>query len=152
MPHAAGSPPPSRREAFRWALAALGTPAVAGSIAGCGTTQEGPLREVVGLTPADDGSGDLGSAAALPVDGATVVGVDGEAFAVARTSRDEVIAFDATCPHQDCVVRVSRGVWHCPCHDSDFDATTGAALSGPAAGGLTPRAVRVEAGRITLAD
>ncbi|MFN8075231.1 MAG: Rieske (2Fe-2S) protein [Kineosporiaceae bacterium] len=151
-PRRGAPPPPSRREALRWvAAAALGGGAAATS--GCsGGTPDGPLHAVPAVNPPDDGSGELAPASTLQAGAAMIVGVDGEALALARlgATDDTVVAFDATCPHQDCVVTVRHGVWHCPCHDSDFDAATGARLRGPAPTGLSPRAVSVRDGRIVL--
>jgi len=43
-----------------------------------------------------------------------------------RTGENEVMAFNAACPHLGCAVeyRAARGAFYCPCHNSEF-ATTG---------------------------
>jgi len=43
-----------------------------------------------------------------------------------RTGENQVIAFNAACPHLGCAVeyRSGRGAFYCPCHNSEF-ATTG---------------------------
>src|SRR6266566_1011939 len=53
------------------------------------------------------------------------------------------LAFDAVCPHAGCVVafEVAAELFVCPCHGSEFNASTGAVLRGPAATGLTTIAV-----------
>ena len=50
-----------------------------------------------------------------------------------RLSDDEVVAFSQKCTHLGCVVyyQADEHRWHCPCHDGNFDARTGAVLSGP---------------------
>ncbi len=55
------------------------------------------------------------------------------------------LAFDAVCPHAGCSVEYdpSAKVIVCPCHGSQFSASTGAVETGPAATGLT---------RITIAE
>ena len=48
------------------------------------------------------------------------------------------VAFDAICPHAGCTVGydTAQKVLACPCHGSQFNATTGAVEVGPAATGL----------------
>jgi len=55
------------------------------------------------------------------------------------------LAFDSVCPHAGCSVQYdpSAKVIVCPCHGSQFSASTGAVETGPAATGLT---------RITIAE
>jgi thiosulfate dehydrogenase [quinone] large subunit len=49
------------------------------------------------------------------------------------------VAFDAVCPHAGCTVGYDPGqqVIICPCHGSQFNASTGAVEVGPASTGLT---------------
>jgi thiosulfate dehydrogenase [quinone] large subunit len=53
------------------------------------------------------------------------------------------LAFDAVCPHAGCTVGYdpSAQVIICPCHGSQFNASTGAVEVGPAATGLTKIAI-----------
>ena len=50
-----------------------------------------------------------------------------------RVDDDEVVAFSQKCTHLGCVVfyEADERRWHCPCHEGNFGATTGAVLSGP---------------------
>ena len=50
-----------------------------------------------------------------------------------RVGEAEVVAYDQRCTHLSCPVlpQVERGRFHCPCHEGNFDARTGAVLSGP---------------------
>jgi Rieske Fe-S protein len=50
-----------------------------------------------------------------------------------RTADREVVAFSQKCTHLGCVVffQPDEDRWHCPCHEGNFDATTGGVLSGP---------------------
>jgi Rieske Fe-S protein len=50
-----------------------------------------------------------------------------------RVSDTEVVAFSQKCTHLGCVVyyQADERRWHCPCHDGNFAADTGAVLSGP---------------------
>ena len=50
-----------------------------------------------------------------------------------RVADREVVAFSQKCTHLGCVVyyEADEDRWHCPCHEGNFDARTGAVLSGP---------------------
>ena len=50
-----------------------------------------------------------------------------------RVAEDEVVAFSQKCTHLGCVVffEADEDRWHCPCHEGNFDARTGDAVSGP---------------------
>ncbi|MFN8035433.1 MAG: ubiquinol-cytochrome c reductase iron-sulfur subunit [Acidimicrobiia bacterium] len=52
---------------------------------------------------------------------------------VLRTSETQLYAFSQKCTHLGCVVfyQESEQRWHCPCHEGNFDARTGAVISGP---------------------
>lgn len=60
-------------------------------------------------------------------------------------------AFDAVCPHQGCTVASFEGTQIvCPCHQSHFDGTTGARVSGPATTGLSPKTITVTGDTFTV--
>jgi Rieske Fe-S protein len=50
-----------------------------------------------------------------------------------RTSATDVVAFSQKCTHLGCVVyfEAAENRWHCPCHEGNFAADTGAVISGP---------------------
>lgn len=50
-----------------------------------------------------------------------------------RVADREVVAFSQKCTHLGCVVyfEADEDRWHCPCHEGNFDARTGAVTSGP---------------------
>ena len=52
---------------------------------------------------------------------------------VLRLADQELYAFSQKCTHLGCVVYFDddEDRWHCPCHEGNFDARTGAVLSGP---------------------
>ena len=71
------------------------------------------------------------------------------AIVLTRTPADDVHGFSAVCTHQGCTVAaVTDGTIDCPCHGSQFDATTGAVRTGPATSPLPPVAVVVRAGHV----
>ena len=67
-----------------------------------------------------------------------------------RLSDTEVVAFSQKCTHLGCVVyyQPDEDRWHCPCHEGNFDATTGAVLSGPPTRPLGKIEVEVRNGTI----
>jgi thiosulfate dehydrogenase [quinone] large subunit len=62
----------------------------------------------------------------------------GDPSIVIRPSSGTFVAFDAVCPHAGCTVGYdpSAKVIICPCHGSQFNASTGAVEVGPAPTGL----------------
>lgn len=151
------SPIPRRR-----LLAGAGA-AVACCAAGCatyGTPRDTAPAAPAPTTPAPAAAAPSSSAAAAPAGIAAVDDVPvggGRVFAeqkvvVTRPDADTVLAFDATCPHQGCLVdQVSQAGISCPCHGSLFAVSDGAPLDGPARAPLTARPVRVEGGQVVLA-
>jgi thiosulfate dehydrogenase [quinone] large subunit len=64
----------------------------------------------------------------------------GDPSIVIQRTAGKFVAFDAVCPHAGCTVEYdkSAAVLVCPCHGSQFNASTGAVEVGPAATGLQP--------------
>jgi thiosulfate dehydrogenase (quinone) large subunit len=64
----------------------------------------------------------------------------GDPSIVIQASAGKFVAFDAVCPHAGCTVQYDQSAAQlvCPCHGSQFNASTGAVESGPAATGLNP--------------
>lgn len=64
----------------------------------------------------------------------------GDPGIVLHTSAGQYLGYDAVCPHAGCQVGyyAANDLLVCPCHGSQFQASTGAVLNGPAARGLTP--------------
>jgi Rieske Fe-S protein len=50
-----------------------------------------------------------------------------------RVDEQAVVAFSQKCTHLGCVVyfEAEADRWHCPCHDGNFEATTGNVIAGP---------------------
>jgi thiosulfate dehydrogenase (quinone) large subunit len=67
----------------------------------------------------------------------------GDPSIVIQPSRGTFLAFDAVCPHAGCTVGYdpSAQVIICPCHGSQFNASTGAVENGPATTGLAKIAI-----------
>ena len=82
---------------------------------------------------------------AVPAGGGVVV--KGARVVVTKDASGAVHGFSAVCTHQGCIVSsVRQGRIQCPCHGSQFDATTGKVLAGPAPGPLNPVDVVVDGG------
>ncbi len=71
---------------------------------------------------------------------------------VLRLDDGSLRAFDATCPHLGCTVRLDEGgnTLRCPCHGAEFDPATGAPRRGPAVHPLLPMNVQVRYGTIVV--
>jgi nitrite reductase/ring-hydroxylating ferredoxin subunit len=67
-----------------------------------------------------------------------------------RTAADEVVGFSQKCTHLGCVVffQSSENRWHCPCHEGNFEARTGAVISGPPTRPLGRIALEIRDGTI----
>ena len=116
----------TRREFARYLVLGAGAMA-AGNVALAVWTQlrsinEGEPRVIVDLDQLDVGDTHLFR---YPTDADPAV--------LLRVSDTEVVAFSQKCTHLGCVVyyQPDEGRWHGPCHEGNFDASTGAVMSGP---------------------
>jgi thiosulfate dehydrogenase [quinone] large subunit len=73
---------------------------------------------------------------------------DGSPDIVIRQSSGSLTALSAVCTHAGCEVGYEGGVLVCPCHGSQFSATTGAVLQGPAVTPLAKKRVMERGGSI----
>jgi thiosulfate dehydrogenase [quinone] large subunit len=84
----------------------------------------------------------IGAAAQVPVGGSASFTdpTSGDPSLVIQHTTGKFVAFDAICPHAGCTVAYQSGanIIACPCHGSEFNARTGAVVTGPATSGLTP--------------
>jgi 3-phenylpropionate/trans-cinnamate dioxygenase ferredoxin component len=108
-----------------------------GSAAGAGVEKNGGrMGELATVTALDElGSRELAA-----------FGVRGNRIAIARVG-DAFYAFGDTCTHQGCSLadgELAGTTVTCPCHGSQFDATTGDVLRGPAGEPVRSYPVRLE--------
>jgi cytochrome b6-f complex iron-sulfur subunit len=75
-------------------------------------------------------------------------GGSGAPIVVAQPTAGTAVAFSAICTHMACQVAPAGKRLDCPCHGSQYDATTGAVLRGPATKPLPAVPVRVENGKV----
>lgn len=151
-----------RRAVLQGTATIAGVGAVGALLAACGDgdngnastatqdpEQELPQEQAPGATTS---AGIVIAAAEVPVGGGTVTIVDDRKVVVTQPTSGEFFGFSAVCPHQGCAVNnVADGRINCPCHNSAFDASTGAVLQGPATAPLAVIAVREEGDDIVFA-
>ena len=91
----------------------------------------------------------VASTADIPVGGGLVVAKDN--IVVTQPAAGKFKAFSAVCPHVGCLLdKVENGTIDCPCHGSTFRISDGGVVTGPATQPLTPVAVTVADGMITI--
>jgi thiosulfate dehydrogenase (quinone) large subunit len=92
----------------------------------------------------------LGPSSALRTDAAAVYRDpgDGSPDIVVRHSDGSLAAFSAVCTHAGCQVEFASGMLVCPCHGSEFSASSGAVVRGPAVTPLPTRRVIERRGSI----
>lgn len=94
-------------------------------------------------------NGSLVALADVPVGGAVAAkDASGAPIIVAQPTAGKAVAFSAICTHMGCQVAPAGKQLNCPCHGSQYDATTGAVLRGPAPKPLPPVTVHVENGQV----
>jgi 3-phenylpropionate/trans-cinnamate dioxygenase ferredoxin subunit len=80
--------------------------------------------------------------------------VRGREIALARLAGGAWVAFDNSCPHEDCPLAegdLEGDRIVCHCHSSAFDVHTGAVLEGPAEDPVSVYPVRLEDGELQVA-
>lgn len=130
-------------------------------VAGAGAVALGTTLVVAGCSssgsnaPTDSGSGGgasggaVGAASEVPVGSAKIF--DDQGIVVTQATAGSYAGFSTVCPHQGCsVARVEGASIECPCHGSRFNLD-GSVAQGPATRGLSPKAVTVSGGQITVA-
>jgi thiosulfate dehydrogenase [quinone] large subunit len=163
-PRQASAEDASRREvALKWgvtAAAAVAGLVLGGAVAGLGrlaggtksTSGSAPLSPTQPATPSSPSPGGthpagtaIGPAKNVPVGGSASFTDPrtGNPSIVIQPKAGNFVAFDAVCPHAGCtcVYDHSTATLVCPCHDSVFNAATGAREAGPADTGLKPIAI-----------
>jgi thiosulfate dehydrogenase (quinone) large subunit len=117
---------------------------------GAGTTAQPSSTATAPTTTAPSAAGKpagtaIGPATAVPVRSAASFQdpATGDPAIVVQPRAGTFLAFDAVCPHAGCTVQYDAGntSFICPCHGSQFNATTGAVETGPASTGLAKIAI-----------
>ncbi|MFJ9632832.1 Rieske (2Fe-2S) protein [Streptomyces sp. NPDC101175] len=130
-------PAPSRRTVLRGAAL---TPVAGLGLAGC--SGGGPGAPATPTAPVD-----LGAESEIPNGSAKLYRDSG--VVVSRAANGTLKAYSTICTHARCPINKLDGTTLiCPCHGSEFDATTGKVLQSPATEPLTELKVTAENGRI----
>jgi thiosulfate dehydrogenase [quinone] large subunit len=153
------------------AIAVAGTGLLAGSLAARLGRRDGGTAAQPGTATPPSGAGAVagvgnGTAASPPSAGAASVAAadvrvggavrttdpaTGDAVYVLQPEQGRYTALSAVCPHARCVVNPPKdGKLVCPCHNSVFDAVTGARESGPSPTGLARYGITRSGDRLEL--
>ncbi|WP_158892152.1 Rieske (2Fe-2S) protein [Amycolatopsis anabasis] len=145
--------PHTRRTILTSGAAVAGAAVGAAALSACGGADDAKpsTSQPAGDQPSSPAAAGqpLGNLADVPVGQAKAITTpDGKDAILARPTDTTVAAFSATCTHQGCKVAPAGAELKCPCHNSVFDAMTGAVKKGPAKEPLPALAVKVENGQI----
>lgn len=142
----------TRRSVLHGAGAA-GAVVAAGGLAACGsgaasTTASQAVSAAGGAaSKAAGAAADAIKQADIPVGGGKIV----DKVVITQPTAGTFKAFSAVCTHQGCTVsKVENARIICACHNSVFDAATGAVVSGPAKTALSATSISVSANGITI--
>ncbi len=136
---------PTRRTVLQAAGAAGAATAAAGSLAACGSGSGSSVAsQVAGAASA---ASEALKKADIPVGGGKVIGK----VVVTQPTAGTFKAFSAICTHAGCTVStIANSQITCGCHNSVFDAATGAVISGPAKAPLAGKTVTVSGDGISV--
>ncbi|MFD5251140.1 ubiquinol-cytochrome c reductase iron-sulfur subunit [Amycolatopsis sp. NPDC058340] len=140
----------SRRKVLTTGAAVAGAAAGAMALTACGSDSP-PSGSTAAPPPAAPGE-TLTALSDIQVGQAKAAKTaDGKDVIVTRTAEGTAAAFSAICTHQGCAVVPEGAELKCPCHNSIFDAATGAVKKGPADQPLPSIAVKVTNGQVVTA-
>ncbi|GIH94626.1 Rieske (2Fe-2S) protein [Planobispora siamensis] len=127
----------------RHVIGAAGAVVCGAALAGC-AGEQGPA-----VVPPGIKGKVIAKTSDIPVGGGKVI--HEWKIVIAQPTSGVFKAFSASCPHQGCAVaRPADGVIRCPCHGSEFDATSGKCLKGPAEAPLAEFALKVQGDGIVM--
>jgi len=116
-------------------------------LAACGGSEDAVDNTPAGGTGASGAV--LGPTSDIPVGGGKVYG--DESVVVTQPTAGQYKGFSAICTHESCLVgSVADGKIQCPCHGSQYSATDGSVIQGPATRALPEVDVTVTGGNVTL--
>ena len=137
---------PSRRALLRGLAAAGGAVLLPGVLVACSSPDDGGGADASSTSP----SGSIPSSE-IPVGQAKVVDVGGTPVVVAQPTAGAFVALSSACTHQGFTVTAGDGMTiTCPNHGSQFDASDGAVLRGPATLPLPKFPVKVDGANLVI--
>lgn len=140
----------SRRTVLTTGAAVAGAAVGAVALSACGS--DAPSTGSAAAPPAAAPGESLTALADIEVGQAKAAKTaDGKDVIITRTAEGTAAAFSAICTHQGCAVVPEGAELKCPCHNSIFDAATGAVKKGPADQPLPSIAVKVTNGQVVTA-
>jgi thiosulfate dehydrogenase [quinone] large subunit len=150
-------PVPGRRRALLETGTAVLAVAGGGLLAGSLTARTRRVSAPSAHRSSDEGAavGLSLAASEVPVGGAVRLSApgNGDPIFVVQPEPGTFCAFSGACTHAGCTVLPPKnGSFVCPCHDSAFDAGTGAVLRGPATEALPRYAVTQSGGVLRVAS
>jgi nitrite reductase/ring-hydroxylating ferredoxin subunit len=136
-----GRPSTSRRTVLRGAALA---PVAALGLTACGPDGTGAYTSATPTAPVD-----LGAESEVPEGGAKLY--RDHNVVVSRDANGALKAYSSLCTHAQCPINKLKGTrLICPCHGSEFDATTGQVVRSPASVPLPEVPVRVQGGKLVV--
>lgn len=143
---------PDRRTVIR-SVGAAGAVVAAGTVSACGS-QTASSAASTAASAASQAASNAGAAvsdavkqADIPVGGGKVI----DKVVITQPTAGTFKAFSAICTHKQCTVsKIENAQIICACHNSVFDAATGAVVSGPATSPLPAKSVTVSADGIKV--
>lgn len=137
---------PSRRALLRGLAAAGGAVLLPGVLVACSSSDDGGGSDAAGTSA----SGSIPSSE-IGVGQAKVVSVGGTSVVVAQPTAGTFVALSSVCTHQGSTVTAGDGMTiTCPNHGSQFDASDGAVLRGPATKPLPKLGVKVDGDNLVI--
>ncbi|MFI1163670.1 Rieske 2Fe-2S domain-containing protein [Streptomyces sp. NPDC020801] len=134
-----GRPSASRRTVLRGAAL---TPVAGLGLAACGPGGGSASAPATPTAPVD-----LGAENEIPKGGARLY--RDHNVVVSRDANGALKAFSTICTHAGCPINKLQGTTLiCPCHGSEFDATTGKVVQSPATQPLSELPVRAQGGKV----
>ena len=122
-----------------------------GSMPDTGSSMDAPATTTEAMSGGGGGAmgTTLASTSEIPVGGGKVFAA--EKVVVTQPSAGTFKAFSSTCTHVGCTVnKIANGVISCPCHGSEFSASTGSVKHGPAQQALPAKTISVQNNKIVL--
>lgn len=136
-----GRPSASRRTVLRGAAL---TPVAALGLTACGPDDSGSYAPATPTAPVA-----LGAENEIPKGGAKLYW--DHKVVVSRDANGTLKAYSTLCTHGQCAINKLEGTkLICPCHGSEFDATTGQVTRSPASVPLPEVPVRVQGGKLVV--
>ncbi|WP_052344443.1 Rieske (2Fe-2S) protein [Thermocrispum municipale] len=120
----------TRRDALSLGAAAVGAVGAA-TIAGCGEDEpQQPKEKPERLIKADEVQVGKPKLVKRP-HGRMLPGREFEQIILVRVDDKTIKAYSNLCTHADCLVKPKGKTLHCPCHEADYEPTTGEVITGP---------------------